>query len=134
MNYQAITPKKYWLILLSFLHKRKIPKFPPIRHNNTFLIDTIVKANTFNSFFAKQCSLIETDSELPADYLLTHHRLESVNLDPAKTISIIRAFDVSKAHGWDDMSVCMVKIYNESLVKPLFKYFPIFVRDREPSK
>ena len=134
MNYQAITPKKYWLILLSFLHKRKIPKFPPIRHNNTFLTDTIVKANTFNSFFAKQCSLIETDSELPADYLLTHHRLEPVNLDPAKTISIIRAFDVSKAHGWDDMSVRMVKIYNESLVKPLFKYFPIFVRDREPSK
>ena len=46
----AITPKKYWSNLHSFLHKRKIPKIPPIRHNNTFLTDTIVKANAFNSF------------------------------------------------------------------------------------
>ena len=99
LNDPAITPKKYCSILHIFLHKRKIPKIPPIRHNNTFLTDTLVKANIFNSFFAKQCSLIETGSELPAKYLLTHHRLESVNLDLAKILSAIRAFDVSKAHG-----------------------------------
>ena len=83
----------------------------------------MVKTNTFNSFFAKECSLIETGSELPADYLLTHHRLEPVNLDSAKILSIIRAFDVSKAHGWDDVSVRMAKIFDESLVKPLFNIF-----------
>ena len=88
-----------------------------MRHNNTFLTDTLVKVNTFNSFFAKQCSLIETGSELPADYLLTH------NLDPAKIISIICAFDVSKAHGWNDTSVCMVRICDKSSVKPLFNIF-----------
>ena len=54
LNDPAITPKKHWLILHSFLHKRKIPKIPPIRHNSTFLTDTMVTANTFNSFFAKQ--------------------------------------------------------------------------------
>ena len=123
LNDPAITPKKYWSILHSFLHKRKILKIPPMRHNNTFLTDTMVKVNTFSSFFAKQYSLIEPGSDLPADYLLTHHRLESVNIDPAKIISVIRAFDVSKAHGWDDVSVCMVKICDESLVKPLFNIF-----------
>ena len=79
--------------------------------------------NTFNSFFAKQCSLIETGSELPAEYLLTHHHLESVNLDPVKILSVICTFDVSKAHGWDNVSVSMVKICDESLVKPLFNIF-----------
>ena len=107
------------------MHKRKIPKIPPIRQNNTFLTDALVKANTFNSFFAKQSSLIERGSELPAKYLLTHHRLESVNLDPAKIISVIRTFDVSKAHGWDNVSVPMVKICDESLVKPLFDIFQL---------
>ena len=102
LNDPAITPKTYWSILNSFVHKRKIPKIPPIRHNNTFLTDTLVKANTFTSFFAKQCSLIETGSELPPDYLLTHHSLELVNFDPAKILSIICAFEVSKAHGWDE--------------------------------
>ena len=58
LNDPAITPKKYWLILHSFLHKPKIPKSPPIHHNNTFLTDTMVKANTFKSFFATQFSLI----------------------------------------------------------------------------
>ena len=83
-NDPTITPKKYWTILHSFLHKHKIPKIPPIRHINTFLTDTLVKANTFNSFFAKQRFLIETGSELLADYLLTHHHLESINVDWAK--------------------------------------------------
>ena len=122
-NDPAITSKKHWLILHRLLHNRKIPKIPPIRHNNTFLTDSLVKANTFNSSFAKQCSLIKTDSELPAEYLLTHHRLESVNLVPAKILSIVCAFDVSKAHGWDNVSVRMVKICDESLVKPLFDIF-----------
>ena len=67
--------------------------------------------------------LIGTSSKLPADDLLTYHRLESVNLDLAKIISIIRAFDVSKVHGWDDVSLRVVKICDESLVKPLFNIF-----------
>ena len=54
------------------------------------------------------------------DYLLTQHRLESVNLGPTKNFSIISAFDVSKAHGLDDVSARMVKICDESFVKPLF--------------
>ena len=123
MNNPVITHEEYWSVLRSFLHKPKIPKITPIRHNKTFLTDTLVKANTFNSFFAKQCSLIEIGSEFPAKYLLSHHRLESVNLDPAKILFIIRPFDVSKAHEWDDVPVRMVKIYDESLVKPLFNIF-----------
>ena len=118
-NDPAITPKKHCLIL----HRLPIPKVPAIRHNNTFLTDSLVKANTFNFSFAKQCSLIKTDSELPADYLLTQHRLESVNLVPAKILSIVCASDVSKAHGWDNVSVRMIKICDESLVKLLFNFF-----------
>ena len=83
----------------------------------------MVKANTFNSIFAKQCSLIETGSELPVKHLLTHHRLESVNIDPAKITSIICAFDVRKAHGWGNVSVRMIKICDESSVKPHFNIF-----------
>ena len=120
LNDPAITLKKYCSTLYIFVHKRKITKIPPICHNNAFLTDTLVKVNTFKSFFAKQCSLIETGSELSIDYQLTHHRIESLNLDLAKIISIISAFDVSKAHGWHNVSVSMVKICHECLIKPLF--------------
>ena len=123
MNDPLIAPKKYWSILQSFLHKRKMPKIPPTRHNNTFLTDILVKANTLNSSFAKQCSLIETSSELPEDDLLTHHRLESGNLDPAK----IRAFDANKAHRFHVVSVRVVKICHEFLVKSLFNIFQVLL-------
>ena len=79
-----------------------------------------MRSYAFNSFLTKQCSLIETGTELPVEYLFSHHRLESVNLDPAKIVSIIRAFDVSKPQEWDNVSVRMVKICDEYLVKPLF--------------
>ena len=50
--------------------------------------------------------------------------MESINLDPPKIIfSIIRAFDLSKAHGWDNVSVRMVNICDESFFKPLFNIF-----------
>ena len=83
LNNPVITHEEYWSVLHGFLHKPKIPRITLIRHNKTFLTDTLVKANTFNSFFAKQCSLIETTSEVHVHYLRIHHRLESVNLDPA---------------------------------------------------
>ena len=125
----GITPKKYCSILHSFLHKRKMSKISLIRHNNMFLTDTLVEAITFNSFHAKQCSLIERGSELPASYLLTHHRLESVNLDPAKIISIICAFDVSKPHGWDDVSVRMVNAMNNVLKLDCIRYGYNFIEN-----
>ena len=61
-----------------------------------------------------QSNVKQRGSELTADYLLTHYRLESINLDPAKIISIICGFDVSQTHGCDDVSVTMVKICDES--------------------
>ena len=125
LNDLAITPKKY-----SFLHKYKILKIPLIRHNNTFLNNILVKANTFNSFFAKQYSLIETSSELHADYLLTHHFLEPVNLDAAKFLSIICAFDVGKAYGWDSMkSVSMIHfIITVRIMIYFLRVNPVFVK------
>ena len=111
---------QFWVITQN-TQLRKIPKIPPISHNNTFLTDTLEKANTFNSFLSKQSSLIETGSELPAEDLLTHHRLESVNLDAAKILSIIRAFDVSKAHRWDN--VC---IWSKVVMNPWLNLFLIF--------
>ena len=53
--------------------------------------------------------------------------ISEVNLDPAKILSIIGAFDVRKAHGWDNVSVFMVKTCDESLLKLLliFSNFPL---------
>ena len=44
-------------------------------------------------------------------------------LDEAKILALIRALNKNKAHGWDDISITMIKICDESLVKHLIKIF-----------
>ena len=52
-------PKTYWSLSNRFLNNKKIPLIPPLFHENKFVTDFKEKAELFNSFFAKQCSLIK---------------------------------------------------------------------------
>ena len=57
--------QNHWSILKTFLNNKKVPIIPPLFHENEFVTDFIKKAEQFSSFFAKQCSLISSDSKLP---------------------------------------------------------------------
>ena len=122
LNDPELLLKKIGRSYIVFYISVKYPKFFPYVTITCFWLIPC-KSEYLQLFFAKQYFLIETGSDLPADYLLTYNRLESVNLDPLKIVSVTRAFDVSKAYGWDDISVRMVKICDESLVKPLLNIF-----------
>ena len=111
LNDPNLKSKKYWSIINQFLHKKKAPRIPPIRDNSNNLVsDTLGKANTFNQFFANQCSLINTDSVLPAETLATNLSLEGVNFDKAKILALIKGLNANKAHGWDEISIQMIQI------------------------
>ena len=124
LNDPNIESKKYWSIINQFLCKRKSPRIPPVRDANDVLTSNILdKANIFNQFFARQCSLIDTNSVLPPENFITDLRLDRIVFDEAKILALIRALNVNKAHGWDEISIRMIKICDESLVKPLVKIF-----------
>ena len=61
------SPKAYWSILKTILNNKKIPCIPPIYHRNNYITDFKEKAQIFNNFFAKQCTLVENTSKLPTD-------------------------------------------------------------------
>ena len=42
--------------------------------------------------------------------LLTQARLKSVDFKEAEILKIIRALNINKAHGYDDMPIIMIKI------------------------
>ena len=50
--------KAYWPLLKTFLRNKKIPVIPPLIHENQFITDFKEKALLLNSFFSKQCTLI----------------------------------------------------------------------------
>ena len=51
-------PKVYWSILKMFLNNKKTPISPPLFYENSFVIHFTKKTELFNSFFAKQCIVI----------------------------------------------------------------------------
>ena len=118
-----IGQKRYWSILHKCLGKRKIPQIPPLYNNDSFVTNFSDKAELFNKFFAKQCTLINTPSILPPFSYVTHHRLNTVDFVPEKVASIIKSLNPNKAHGWDEISVRMIKISGDALIPPLIIIF-----------
>ena len=61
----ATGAKTYWSILKTLLNNKKNPCIPPLIHQGKYVTDFKKKAELFNSFFAKQCSIIQNSSKLP---------------------------------------------------------------------
>ena len=85
-------------------------------HKNKFVTDLKEKAELFNSFFAKQSSLIKNSSKLPSHlHYLTDTRLPSVGFSQDDNAKIIQNLDRNKARGHDNISIRMLKICGSSI-------------------
>ena len=88
-----------------------------------------MKANIFNKFFADQCTPLKNNSSLPVNQIfLTQSRLTSIDFDEDELLKIIRALNINKAYGNDDISIRMIKICDKSLIKPLTFLFNTSLR------
>ena len=113
------------LILKSFFGDRKIPIIPPLLYNSIYISDFKVKADLFNNHFSEQCALISSCSSLPDKKFgpLSHSSLSSFTVDGVMLLNLIRSLDVNKSHGFDQISVRMLKICDSSIIKPLVMIF-----------
>ena len=50
---------------------------------------------------------------------LTNTNIDNISFTENEIISIIRSLKHNKAHGWDGISIRMIKICDESIVYPL---------------
>ena len=126
-----INPKCYWSILKSFLSNKKIPCIPPLIHNNQFVVDFKEKSELFNSFFAEQCTQIESGSNLPSQILCrTNESLNIINFTEDDILSVIRKLDPNEAHAHDEISIRMLQICAKAIYKPLNSIFFFLYRVR----
>ena len=113
------SPKSYWYILKTFLNLKKISCIPPLLHNDKFITNFEEKAEIFNNFFAKQCYLINTNSDLPSVLSKkTHKLLPTIHFTSDDILKIIKNFDPNKVHD-NDISIWIIKICDGSICKPL---------------
>ena len=72
------------------------------------------------SFFAKQCSLIKNGSKLPPRiHFLTDKGLSKIKFVSNDILKIIHNLNSNKVHGHDKISIRMLKIFGDSLYRPL---------------
>ena len=116
--------KTYWSIPKTYYNDKKIPLIPPLLVDDKHETEIKTKANIFNEYFAEQCTLLKNKSVLPINQtFLTKSKLTSLDFSEEKILKIIRALNIHKAHGHDDISIRMIKICDESLLKPLILLF-----------
>ena len=92
---------------------------PPLLQNGVFVTNLREKAQMFNDYFLLQCTTIDTGSEIPQDTPATTTMISDFVICEEQILNIIRSLDPNKAHGWDEISVKMIKLSDISLVLPL---------------
>ena len=98
----------YWSILKTLLNNKKV--ISPLFHQGKYVTDFKKKAELFNSFFAKQCSIIQNSSKLPLTLnKKTNNSISSITFNRNDIATIIRSLDPNKAHGYDMISIRMLK-------------------------
>ena len=114
------SPKAYWSILKTILNNKKKPCIPPIYYSNNYITDFIENTQIFNNFFAKQCTLVENTSKLSIDsFKRTNNLLLTTSFTKDNIAKIIKNLNPDKTHGFDIISIHMLKICSDSVLKPL---------------
>ena len=100
-----------------------IEKFPGFHHFFTITNLSLTpkrRAKSLTPSFAKQCSLIDNGTALPSFFpLITEKSLSDVNLSIEDIKKIVSKLDSNKAHGEDMISICMLKLCDKTICKPL---------------
>ena len=109
----------YRSILNRFFYNRKIPSIPPLLVDGNFISDFCEKANLLNNFFDSIYTPIKNNSGLPPFIYKTNTSIHYFCVTNKNILSIINSLDSSKAHGYDNMSIKMIKICDESVTIPL---------------
>ena len=70
-------------------------------------------------YFSNQCTVNDNGSVLPRFVPKTDAVLSHVNVSKEQIINIINNFSSNKAHGYDGISVSMLKLYAAEIAIPL---------------
>ena len=124
-NFENIPPKKWWNLAKSYLKKDKsdCSQFPPLKVNDNVICDEKDKAEAFNTFFLAHSTIDDSHAPVPDDATKVDQLLPSFQISQKDVSDLIKALDVNKATGPDQISQKMLKEGGDALVPSLTKLF-----------
>ena len=102
---------------------------PPLPVNDKIISNFSEKDNLFNKFFGSQCNPLENNSSLPLFCLNTEKSLSSLEISESEIHAIIKNIDSNESHGWDNLSIKMIKLCGESITYPLKLIFEALLQE-----
>ena len=114
-----IGQKHFWTAYKKIANKKRNTNIPPIIDDGVFISNYRKKADLFNEYFANQCTTNVNDSVLPIYVPKTDASLSHVVVTTDYIINIINNLSSNKAHGYDGISVSMLKLCSAEVSIPL---------------
>ena len=102
-------PKAYWSIFSNFLGKRKTPNILPLIINDFVVSDFTTKANILNNFFTSQCFSVVNSRTLRNFCYNMQKLITDIEIKEGDILLIIKNLNLNKAHGWDNVSICVIQ-------------------------
>ena len=106
----VIGQKHFWSACKKISNKKRNTNISPIIDNDIYISNFKKKAEIFNEYFANQCTINDNGSVLPNFIPKTDALLSHVFVTKDQIINIINNFSANKAHGYDGISVSMLKL------------------------
>ena len=122
-------PKTYQSIIYKSLSNKKTLNIPPVLVNDELVSQFKQKANLFNIYFASQCKTIKNGSKLPNFSYKIEKILISFDIKDDDILQLIKNLNVDKAHGWDQLSIRMIKTCVDSITFPLRLIFKSMINE-----
>lgn len=89
--------KIYWSLLKTLVNGRRVPLIPPIQIGDKFVTRFTGKAEVFNDYFAKQCSVIDNNGQIPdCNDFCTNERLNKNKFVNANMSKILKNLDITE--------------------------------------
>ena len=124
LNDHLTAPKTYWKILKRLLSNKKVPVIPPLLVDEEIISNFSQKVAIFNKYLASQWTPLENSSSLPRLWLRPDKTLSSLNRSEDDIFEIIKNLNPNKSHGWEELSIEMIKLWDKStasLLKLIFE-------------
>ena len=115
--------KEFWSAYRKIVNKKQNTNIPPIIKDGRYISDFKEKANIFNEYFAKQCTINDNGSKLPRFIPLTNASLSHFLVTKERIIEIVQNLNIKKAHGCDGISASMLKLCAAEIAVPLLIIF-----------
>ena len=112
--------KLYWSLLKTLVNGRGVSLIPPTQIDHKFVTNFTEKAKVFKNHFAKQCRVIDNNSQIPdRPEFGTNKRLNNIKFANANILKILKNLDLNKAYGHGNLSIRIIRLRGDTICKPL---------------